>query len=110
MLRPLPEWSGCSSITGWISLFLNYFQGLWVNFEKDQLFCLLGPNGAGKTTAINCLTGITPATDGDGETLSLFPPNYYIDHSLIKTFFSSHEEYINISNLLNSIDLWTFHP
>ena len=38
-----------------------------VNFEKDQLFCLLGPNGAGKTTAINCLTGITPVTGGDGE-------------------------------------------
>ncbi|XP_028787945.1 ABC transporter A family member 2 [Neltuma alba] len=40
-------------------------KGLWVNFAKDQLFCLLGPNGAGKTTVINCLTGITPATDGD---------------------------------------------
>ncbi|XP_058788357.1 ABC transporter A family member 2-like [Vicia villosa] len=40
-------------------------KGLWVNFSKDQLFCLLGPNGAGKTTAINCLTGITPVTDGD---------------------------------------------
>lgn len=53
-------------------LFSNYFQGLWVNFTKDQLFCLLGPNGAGKTTAINCLTGITPVTDGDGDTLSLY--------------------------------------
>ncbi|XP_074292563.1 ABC transporter A family member 2-like [Silene latifolia] len=40
-------------------------RGLWVNFAKDQLFCLLGPNGAGKTTAINCLTGISPATSGD---------------------------------------------
>ncbi|KAK2384736.1 ABC transporter A family member [Trifolium repens] len=40
-------------------------KGLWVNFTKDQLFCLLGPNGAGKTTIINCLTGITPVTDGD---------------------------------------------
>ncbi|XP_062168317.1 ABC transporter A family member 2-like isoform X2 [Alnus glutinosa] len=40
-------------------------RGLWVNFAKDQLFCLLGPNGAGKTTTINCLTGITPVTDGD---------------------------------------------
>ena len=28
----------------------------------------------------------------------------------MNTFFSSHEEYINISNLLNSIGLWTFHP
>ena len=45
-----------------------------VNFEKDQLFCLLGPNGAGKTTAINCLTGITPVTGGDGElSLSVYP-------------------------------------
>ncbi|XP_047316814.1 ABC transporter A family member 2-like [Impatiens glandulifera] len=45
----------------------NYhaLKGLWVNFTKDQLFCLLGPNGAGKTTAINCLTGITPVTEGD---------------------------------------------
>ncbi|TKY73412.1 ABC transporter A family member 2 [Spatholobus suberectus] len=43
----------------------NAVKGLWVNFAKDQLFCLLGPNGAGKTTAINCLTGITPVTDGD---------------------------------------------
>ncbi|KAK8703148.1 hypothetical protein V6N13_021477 [Hibiscus sabdariffa] len=40
-------------------------KGLWVNLAKDQLFCLLGPNGAGKTTAINCLTGITPVTNGD---------------------------------------------
>ena len=40
-----------------------------MNFAKDQLFCLLGPNGAGKTTAINCLAGITPVTDGDGDTL-----------------------------------------
>ena len=37
-----------------------------MNLAKDQLFCLLGPNGAGKTTAINCLTGITPVTGGDG--------------------------------------------
>uniref|UniRef100_A0A0D6QSR9 ABC transporter domain-containing protein n=1 Tax=Araucaria cunninghamii TaxID=56994 RepID=A0A0D6QSR9_ARACU len=40
-------------------------KGLWVNFEKDKLFCLLGPNGAGKTTTINCLTGVTPITAGD---------------------------------------------
>ncbi|KAK3226518.1 hypothetical protein Dsin_006380 [Dipteronia sinensis] len=40
-------------------------KGLWVNIEKDQLFCLLGPNGAGKTTTISCLTGITPMTGGD---------------------------------------------
>ncbi|MED6193393.1 ATP-binding cassette sub- A member 2 [Stylosanthes scabra] len=43
----------------------NAVKDLWVSFEKDQLFCLLGPNGAGKTTVINCLTGISPATDGD---------------------------------------------
>ncbi|KAK6920841.1 hypothetical protein RJ641_014519 [Dillenia turbinata] len=48
-------------------------RGLWVNFEKDQLFCLLGPNGAGKTTTISCLTGITPVTGGDGNS-SLHPP------------------------------------
>ena len=53
--------------TLWFGL---YHQGLWVNFAKDQLFCLLGPNGAGKTTAINCLTGITPVTSGDGKYLS----------------------------------------
>ncbi|KMZ69207.1 ABC transporter A family member 2 [Zostera marina] len=40
-------------------------KGVWVNFEKNQLFCLLGPNGAGKTTIINCMTGITPVSDGD---------------------------------------------
>lgn len=40
-----------------------------MNFAKDQLFCLLGPNGAGKTTAINCLTGITPVTCGDGNNI-----------------------------------------
>uniref|UniRef100_A0A1S3XG68 ABC transporter A family member 11-like n=1 Tax=Nicotiana tabacum TaxID=4097 RepID=A0A1S3XG68_TOBAC len=39
--------------------------GLWLNLEKDQLFCLLGPNGAGKTTVISCLTGITPVTHGN---------------------------------------------
>lgn len=42
-----------------------------MNFAKDQLFCLLGPNGAGKTTAINCLTGITPVTGGDGNVISI---------------------------------------
>ncbi|KAJ7195011.1 hypothetical protein O6H91_Y513100 [Diphasiastrum complanatum] len=40
-------------------------KGLWLNIEKDKLFCLLGPNGAGKTTIINCLTGIVPTTAGD---------------------------------------------
>ncbi|KAL9255618.1 ABC transporter A family member 2-like protein [Drosera capensis] len=39
--------------------------GLWINFDKDQLFCLLGPNGAGKTTAIGCLTGVVSVTGGD---------------------------------------------
>ncbi|RYR08552.1 hypothetical protein Ahy_B05g076286 isoform B [Arachis hypogaea] len=58
LLKPFSSWSGCFSVARWIS-------DLWVNFERDQLFCLLGPNGAGKTTVINCLTGITPATDGD---------------------------------------------
>ena len=53
-----------------------YLQDLWVNFRKDQLFCLLGPNGAGKTTTINCLTGITPVTGGDGNTLSFHNNNY----------------------------------
>ena len=42
------------------------FKGLWVNLAKDELFCLLGHNGAGKTTAMNCLTGITTITGGDG--------------------------------------------
>ncbi|PHT88096.1 ABC transporter A family member 2 [Capsicum annuum] len=54
-------------------------KGLWVKLAKDQLFCLLGPNGAGKTTAINCLTGITPVTAGDGNivfSLSVFIANY----------------------------------
>ncbi|RZC60770.1 hypothetical protein C5167_022538 [Papaver somniferum] len=40
-------------------------KGVWMNFEKDQLFCLLGPNGAGKTTLINCLIGNIPVTGGD---------------------------------------------
>ncbi|KAM3374694.1 ABC transporter A family member 9 [Capsicum galapagoense] len=40
-------------------------QGLWLNLEKNQLFCLLGPNGAGKTTVISCLTGIIPVTRGN---------------------------------------------
>ena len=49
-----------------------YLQDLWVNFTKDQLFCLLGPNGAGKTTIINCLTGISTVTSGDGRLSSSF--------------------------------------
>lgn len=52
-------------------------QGIWLDFSKDQLFCLLGPNGAGKTTAINCLTGITPVTAGDGESFSF--PRYLFE-------------------------------
>lgn len=47
--------------------YCDNLQGIWVNLAKDQLFCLLGPNGAGKTTVINCLTGITPVTGGDGK-------------------------------------------
>lgn len=46
-------------------------QGLWVNFAKDQLFCLLGTSGAGKTSVINCLTGITQVTGGDGNMLTM---------------------------------------
>jgi ABC-type branched-subunit amino acid transport system ATPase component len=51
-------------------LFMFCTQGAWFNVEKDKIFCLLGPNGAGKTTTINCLTGIIPTTDGDGEFIS----------------------------------------
>uniref|UniRef100_A0A0D6R137 ABC transporter domain-containing protein n=1 Tax=Araucaria cunninghamii TaxID=56994 RepID=A0A0D6R137_ARACU len=40
-------------------------KGLWLNLEKDKLFCLLGHNGAGKTSTINCLTGVMPITAGD---------------------------------------------
>ena len=57
-----------------------------MNFAKDQLFCLLGPNGAGKTTAINCLTGITPVTGGDGNMLISFTnqiTSYNVEKSLI---------------------------
>ena len=42
-------------------------QGLWMNIEKDSLFCLLGQNGAGKTTTISCITGVLPITDGNGK-------------------------------------------
>ena len=42
-------------------MFAKYFQGLWVNFQKNHIFCFLGPNGSGKTTIIDCLTGITPS-------------------------------------------------
>ena len=47
-------------------MFEKYFQGLWVNFRKNQLFCFLGPKGSGKTTVNDCLTGITPVTRDDG--------------------------------------------
>ncbi|KAI3914735.1 hypothetical protein MKW98_001971 [Papaver atlanticum] len=40
-------------------------KGVWMNFDKGQLFCLLGPNGTGKTTTINCLIGNIPVTGGD---------------------------------------------
>lgn len=80
---------------------MNNLQGLWVNFIKDQLFCLLGPNGAGKTTVINCLTGITPVTGGDGNTIpSLFS-------LLIKQFWDEIIDKI-INYIVNSIDLWIF--
>ncbi|KAH7847609.1 hypothetical protein Vadar_028082 [Vaccinium darrowii] len=52
-------------------------KGLWVNIPKDQLFCILGPNGAGKTTTISCLTGLCPATSGDGN-LSINFLNSYV--------------------------------
>ncbi len=74
-----------------------------MNFTKDQLFCLLGPNGAGKTTAINCLTGITPVTGGDGDSLSLSLSQFI----LLKCIEG--ENYIWIC-LINSIDLWRFNP
>lgn len=57
--------------------YLSFLQGLWVNLAKDQLFCLLGPNGAGKTTAINCLTGISPVTGGDGNRTNILSENLY---------------------------------
>lgn len=85
-------------------MFANYFQGLWVNFPKNQLFCLLGPNGAGKTTTINCLTGITPVTGGDG--------NVQFSCSSVKNFF--HEiKGIYLSYIINcSVDsfcIWIFN-
>ena len=82
----------------------NYLQGLWVNLAKNQLFCLLGPNGAGKTTTINCLTGITPVTDGDG--------NSFLSISFITVSVRwTQESCINITNfLLNSIHSWKFYP
>lgn len=55
-----------------------------MNFAKDQLFCLLGPNGAGKTTAISCLTGITPFTGGDGNTVASFFLSSLIEKFLTK--------------------------
>lgn len=51
-----------------------------MNFEKNQLFCLLGPNGAGKTTIINCMTGITPVSDGDGKYFNFL---IHLDFNLI---------------------------
>lgn len=47
--------------------FCSLNKGVWMNFERNRLFCLLGPNGAGKTTLINCLTGITQVSNGDGK-------------------------------------------
>lgn len=80
-----------------------YLQDLWVNFRKDQLFCLLGPNGAGKTTIINCLTGITPVTGGDGNTLS------FHNHNYIETGLEVHIILIMSQILcINSLGLWTF--
>ncbi|CAL1368223.1 unnamed protein product [Linum trigynum] len=55
----------CSCCSCKKTLPYHAIRGLSMNIAKDQLFCLLGPNGAGKTTAINCLTGIAPATSGD---------------------------------------------
>jgi ABC-type multidrug transport system ATPase subunit len=33
---------------------------------SNKRFALLGQNGAGKTTTISMLSGLTPATSGDG--------------------------------------------
>lgn len=77
-------------------------QGLWVNFTKDQLFCLLGPNGAGKTTTMNCLTGITPVTGGDGNILSSHGYNIHWN------WFKSISLMTSQLFCINSLGLWTF--
>lgn len=65
--------------------FPAYFtiQGLWLNIVKDQLFRLLGPNGAGKTTTIDCLTGITPVSGGDGNKSFVWPTQKCLQNTLI---------------------------
>ncbi|CAK0827137.1 unnamed protein product [Prorocentrum cordatum] len=38
--------------------------GMSLEVRRGEIFALLGHNGAGKTTAINCITGMLPATSG----------------------------------------------
>ncbi|KAJ1505036.1 hypothetical protein HMI54_006371 [Coelomomyces lativittatus] len=40
-------------------------KSLCLTLEEGKLLALLGQNGAGKSTTMSCLSGLTPATDGD---------------------------------------------
>lgn len=41
-------------------------KNLCMNYEEGKLLALLGQNGAGKSTTMNILSGLTPASAGDG--------------------------------------------
>lgn len=79
-------------------ILVSWMQELWMNIEKDSVFCLLGQNGAGKTTTISCITGVLPISDGDGMLGLLFYTFYLeslmselglLQSTIMSSFFAS---------------------
>lgn len=63
-----------------------------VSFTIDhrQIVGLIGPNGSGKTTLFNCITGFSPATNGEvvfeGQDITRFAPDVTCKLGIGRTF------------------------
>ena len=79
-----------------VSQLTKSFRGLLalqdVNLEaqKGEILGVIGPNGAGKTTLFNCLTGFTPATQGQiifqGNDITQLHPPLIAQLGIARTF------------------------
>ena len=61
-----------------------------LDLNRGEILGLIGPNGAGKTTLFNCISGLTPPTEGsilfEGRSLRFAPPHERARRGIARTF------------------------